>query len=228
MGILGKLFGKKDINPNGKKLNWFTSADGLESLKIYTSTQSYMLEERLKEEYEKKSSNCSFGTFLNVYHKDAQVPSLYFKALVQTIKVQPLEYVGPNEMLIFDLKTMAQPYEIGADGNPIAHNTILPLEQIVSVEKNPVLNFVKNFKVFYLINDSVGTFDDKYNLYSLVLTFLPTIADRFEIEKNQWLFDKNTYIDDFGLVRKEKDFLLKCKELSNFPHIFDSLISKLE
>lgn len=228
MGILGKLLGKKDFNPTGKKANWFTSADGLESLRIYTSMQSYMLEDKLAEEYEKKSIDCSFRTFLKVYHNDAQVPSLYFAALVQVIKVQPLEYVGPNDMLVFALKTMARPYELNEAGETIARNPILPLEDIVSFEKNPVLNFVKNFKIFYLINDYTGSFDDKYNLYTLVLTFLPAIADKFVIEKNQWIFDKSTYINEHGFVRKEKDFLTKCKELSAFPQFFDDLISKLD
>lgn len=217
-----------DNNPKGKVLSWFASEEGLETLKLYTTPQNYMLEDTYKNEHQRKYSDYDFDLFMRIVHKDAKVPSLYFKALVDSIEVQPLEFVGPSETLVLILKEMAKPYTINDDGEPELCKTILTPEEIVSVDKNPVLYFVKNFNVFKIEDDALGSAGDKYALYIETMKFLAILADVFKIEENQWLFDKNTYLNDFGTVRKKKGFLNKCKELSAFPQFFDDLISKLD
>ncbi len=217
-------------NPKGKPLEWFTSEAGLETFKIYTSPQNYMLEDTIKEEYKRKygNSDTSFEVFFHVYHPNEKIPSKYFEALIDNIKVQPLKYVGPCNVLVGLLKIMAKSFYINDDGEPEICEPVLSPEQIVSVEKNPVLYFVKNFNIFELKDDALGTFQDKFALYGKILSFLAINAAKIDIAGSQWLFDKNTYINDFGVVRKEKGFLKKCKEVSGFTEYFDEQISQLD
>lgn len=225
-----------DYNPKGKPLEWFSSEEGMESCKKHTTPQNFMLEVTYMKEFEKKNPNepkyddISFPIFLQVYHNaaDAMLPCFYFKALANAIKVQPLQIRGVFEWFIDFMKIMAQPFTINDDGEPEACQPLLTPEEIVSVEKNPLLNFVKNFDVFVIEDDELGSAADKYALYWSVMKFLAATVRETVIEENQWLFDKGTYLNDFGTVRKRKGFLKQCKELSNFPEYFDVEISKLD
>ena len=46
-------------------------------------------------------------------------------------------------------------------------------------------------------------------------------ADKDIVSKNQWIFAKETYYNDMGLVRQKKAFLKKCAELSTIPQAFE-------
>ena len=218
-----------DYDPEGKPLEWFSSEAGLEAYKMYVTPQNYFLEDTCKEEYERKKDSCKYySVFLKVYHKGAKLPGMYFEALVNSINVQHLSLVGTSGMLVDCLKTMAKPFTINDDGEPEACPTDLTPEEIVSVEKNPLLYFVSNFNVFEMENDALGTLLDKYYLYSDAMIYLSTHAKDIVWEENQWLFDKSTYLNDFGTVRKEKSFLKKCKELSKFPEFFENALARLD
>lgn len=217
-----------DNKPQGKSLEWFTSEAGLAALKEYTTPQSYILESSFEEEYDRKDEDCGFRIFLQVFHKDAKVPSLYFTALAKSLNAPALTLVTPTDLLVKLLKIMACPYSVNDDGEKEPRTTDLPLEHIVSIDNNPVLNFVRNFNIFEIKDDGIGSAEDKYDLYFEVLLFLSTVVKDIEIDNMQWLFDKNTYLDDLGTIRNKKGFFKKCKEVSDFPDYFEDALSELD
>jgi len=217
-------------NPKDKNLEWFASEEGINSFKEYTTPQNYILEETIQKEKESKYNQYSLDVVMSVFHKTAKVPYLYFTSLVSNIKVQPLEYVGPIEMLVGVLSLQAKTYYLDDDGEPQPKETDLSPEEIVSVEKNPVLNFVSNFKCFDLKDDMKGSWDDKWKLYSTIIIFLgiESIKDKDVVSKNKWIFEDSSYFNDLGTVRKEKGFIKKAIELSPNKEYFEKRISELE
>lgn len=203
------------FNPDGKSLEWFSSEDGIKTFNEYISAQNYLLEETIKKEQETKYSEYSLDTVISVFHKDAKLPSIYFRKLVDEINAQVLEYVGPTNLLVGYLSQQAQPFYIDDDGEPQPIVPKLTPEEIVSVEKNPMLNYAKNFNCFELADDAQGSFDDKWHLWSNVLMWLCLYSHNKDIiSKNQWIFSKDVYLNELGTARKLKGFFKKCIELA--------------
>ena len=204
------------FNPDGKSLEWFCSEDGIKTFNEYVTAQNYLLEETIKKEHETDYSNYSFDLFVSVVHKEAKLPSIYFKKLVDTIKVQALEYVGTTKLLVRVLSMQAQPFYIDDEGEPQVITPPFTPEEIVSVDKNPVLNFVYNFNCFECNDDSQGSWEDKYIMWSNILIWLGIYGDKDQvtISQNPWIFSKETYFNDLGVVRKPKGFYKKCIELA--------------
>lgn len=247
MGIFKSLFGSKvtpskpsepsvpviDHNPRSKKADWFSSKEGIESLKEHTTPKAYLLEERLNQEFKNKNfggRDVSFDIFLNVYHKDAVIPQVYFSNFVNTIEVQPLKYVGPSEMLTSVLSTLAKTYYLDDDGEPVEKKSALTPEDIVSFENNPVLKFVKSFNAFQIEDDDEGSWSDKFCLYSDVLIFLGlcSFTDKNVLNENAWLLEKATYFNSLGTVKKEKGFVKYCIEKCTYPDYWKNKLEKLE
>lgn len=228
-----KTAASPDYNPKEKNLEWFSSEEGLESFKRHMTVQNYLLEDVCVAEFEKKYEGkrydgYSFQIFMDVYHKGANLPCVYFEALAAALNVQPLNIIGLLEYFVLAMKIVGRPFAFNEDGDPELCSPILEAEQLLSVEKNPLLNFVKNFNVFTIRDDALGSVNDKYDVYINVIKFIGNNIQHISIEENQWLFDKNTYLNDFGTVRKLKGFLKKCKEVSGFPEYFEEEISKLQ
>ena len=223
------LFDRK--KPEGKTLEWFASDIGIQVLKKYTTLNSYLLEESYEREYKRynqiKKLPYNFITFLRLGHKGAVVPSLYFQALADSIHVQPLTLIGPNEALVGMLKEMAQPSELDKD-DTLSRDMCLPLEQIVSVDKNPLLYFVKNFNVFNIQDDYMGSATDKLKMYLEIMSMLAIHSTSVSIAQSQWLFDKSTYLSDAGILKTEREFLGTCKELSGFTRYFELSLANLD
>ena len=138
------------FNPDGKSLEWFSSEDGIKTFNEYITTQNYFLEETIKKEKEEKYDEYDLEVVVSVVHKEAKIPYIFFKKLVTSIDVQPLEYVGPINMVVEVLSTQAKPFYIDDDGEPQSTLPSLTPEEVVSVDKNPVLNYVSNFKCFVI------------------------------------------------------------------------------
>lgn len=204
------------FNPDGKSLQWFSSEDGMKAFNEYITAQNYILEETIKKEHESKYSEYSFDVFVSVVHKDAKMPSVYFKKLADAIDVQALKYVGPSNLLANVLSVQAKPFYLDDDGEPQPITSNFTPEEIVSIEKNPALNFVNNFNCFELNNDAQGSWDDKYTLWSNILIWLGVYggSDKEIISKNPWIFSKEVYFNDLGTIRKPKAFYKKCIELT--------------
>ena len=204
------------FNPDKKSLEWFSSEDGLKTFDMYITAQNYILEKTIKEEHESQYSQYSFDVFVSVLHKDAKMPSVYFKKLADTIDVQALKYVGPTNLLTNVLSVQAKPFYVDDDGEPQAVVPDLTPEEIVSVDKNPALMFVKNFNCFELNNDAQGSWENKYELWSNILIWLGVYggSDKDIMSKNPWIFSKEAYFNDLGTVRKPKGFYKKCIELA--------------
>ena len=204
------------FNPDGKSLEWFSSEDGIKTFNEYITAQNYLLEETIKKEHEAKYSKYSFDTFVSVVHKDAKLPSVFFKNLANAIDVQALNFVGPTDMLVDVLAVQAKPFYIDDDGEPQPISINFTPEELVSVDKNPALIFVKNFDCFELSDDAQGSWNDKYELWSDILIWIGVFSgsDPEIVAANPWIFSKEVYFNDMGTIRKGKSFYKKCMELT--------------
>ena len=216
------------FNPNGKSLEWFSSEDGIKTYGEYVKAQNYILEESIKKEKETKYPDYDLDIVIKVMHKDAKLPHMFFKSLVNNIDVQALAYVGPTEFLIKVLSIQAKPFAIDEDGEPQAISPVYTPEEIVSVNKNPVLNFVTNFKCFELKDDEKGSWKDKYSLWADIIIWLATSTNKEIITNNPWIFSKETYFNDLGTVKKPKSFYKKCAELSTYKAYFEDKLNECE
>lgn len=204
------------FNPKDKSLEWFSSEDGIKTFNEYITVQNYMLEEKIEAERKEKWSEYSLASVVSVIYKEAKLPSVFFYYLADSLKVQALEFVGTTNLIAKALSILAQPFFVDDDGELQATTIDIAPEEILSVEKNPVLNFAKSFNCFELKDDAQGSWDDKYDLWSSIVIFLSTnYADRDIISKNPWIFSKEAYFNDLGTVRKRKGFYKKCAELAN-------------
>ena len=224
------------LNPEGKDLEWFSSEDGITSFKEHTTAQSYILEENIKKENEDEirtgrySTDLILSTAVSIRHPGAKIPYLYFKNLLKNFKVQPFKYVGPSSFAVTALEIQAKPFDVDDDGEPQMKQVLLSPEELVSVEKNPILNFIANFNCFEIENDIEGSWEDKYDLYTEVIQFLGIMSafDKDVLLKNQWVFNKQTYFNDLGTVRKLKGFVKKALELSPDKPYFENRLGRLE
>lgn len=215
-----------DNKPEGKSLEWFTSEAGLEAYRKYVTTRNYMREKTYKEEFGKQNKDYNFYMYLSIYHEGETLPSLYFDALVKALNVQQLSLVGTHEAFINIMNAMASPLIINEDGEPEASDDAMPPMLMLSVEKNPLLYFVKNFNVFEIKDDDLGSTHDKYVLYIEAMYFIGSHWSRTTIEENKWLFDKDTYLNDIGTVRKRLSFYKKCLEVSGDAEYFEKYIAQ--
>ncbi len=205
------------FDPDGKSLQWFGSEDGIKTYNEYITAQNYLLEETIKKEHESKYSKYDFNVFVSVIHNGAKIPSVYFEKLADAIDVQALKFVGPINLLVNVLSIQAQPFYIDDDGEYQSIEPAFAPEEIVSVDKNPALIYVKNFNCFELENDSQGSWDDKYMLWSDILIWLGAFSgsNKEIISENPWIFSKETYLNDLGTIRTPKEFYKKCIELAS-------------
>lgn len=119
-------------------------------------------------------------------------------------------------MLANVLSVQAKPFYIDDDGEPQPIEPAFTPEEIVSIDKNPTLIFVKNFNCFELNDDAQGSWDNKYELWSNILIWLGVFSssDKEIISKNPWIFSKEVCFNDLGTIRKTKGFYKKCIELT--------------
>lgn len=222
----------------GKPLDWFASEEGLEAYKIYMTPQNYILQERVLKRYKSIRTNSDYFLDMDFFERDylpmanagAKLPQRYFYALLKRIKAAPLKNPFVFDLILAALQLMAKPYVINDDGEPELCATVLTPEQIVSIDKNPLLYFVKNFNVFKMKDDDMGQGIDKFYAFNAVVQFIFQFVNEIEMEETKWLFDKDTYLNDFGMVRKIKGFIKKCKELTGndkYNEFFDLVLEKL-
>ena len=203
------------FNPDGKSFEWFGSEDGIKSFNEYITAKNYILEETIKKEKETKYPSYDLEAVISVFYSDAKLPFVYFKKFVNNIDVQALEFVGTTDLLAKILSTQAKPFYIDDDGEPQTVVPFLRPEEILSIEINPVLNFVKNFDCFEMKDDTQGSWEDKWALWSNMLIWLSAYSsDKDIISKNPWIFSKEVYFNELGSVRKLKGFFKKCIELT--------------
>lgn len=218
------------FNPVGKRLEWFCSEDGIKTFNEYITIQNYFLEETIKKEQKENYDEYSLDLVVDVVHKGAKIPYIFFKNLIKNIDAQPLEYVGPIDMVVEVLSIQAKPFYIDDDGEPQSSVPSLTPEEIVSVEKNPVLNYVSNFKCFELKDDVQGSWDDKWTLWSDILIWLGIYSsfDKEFLSNNSWVFSKEVYFNDLGTLRKPKGFYKKCIELATQKEFFEKKLEECE
>ena len=204
------------FNPDNKPLEWFSSEDGIKTFNEYVTAQNYILEETAKQEHESKHPDVDFDFFVSLFYKNAKLPSIYFKKFVDNIDVQALQFVGTTNLLVRVLSIQAKPFYVDDDGEPQSMVPDFTPGEIVSMEKNPALIFVKNFDCFELADDAQGSWDDKWDLWSCILTWIGVFGGSYEefVSKNQWMFSKEVYLNELGTVRKLKGFCKKCIELA--------------
>lgn len=211
-----KLEEANRLNPKDKPLEWFTSEDGLEAFSQYFTIQNYFLEEKIQKEQENDHPDTSLEIYAIVYHPNAKVPCVYLSYFIESISAQMLKYVKPTEYLSSMLRILAKPYWVDEDGEPHpAADAALSPEYLLSVEKNPLLNYIVNFKNFQFGSDEQGSATDKWLILSVMMTWLARSARDPEIlAKNPWVFSDGVYFNEVGTVRKEKSFYKQCIDLA--------------
>lgn len=203
------------LDPKEKPLEWFSSEDGLQAFGQYFTISNYLLEEKIKKELEDSNRNTTLEIYAMVYHPEAKLPCIYLSYFIQSIGAQMLRYVAPADYLNCLLSIQARPYFINEDGEPEVISPMLSPEVLLSVEKNPLLNYIVNFKNFLFGADERGTAKDKWKILSNMMTWLSSMAKDSEIlAKNPWVFSDEVYFNDVGTVRKEKSFFKQCIDLA--------------
>lgn len=203
------------LDPKEKPLEWFSSEDGLQAFGQYFTISNYLLEEKIKKELEDSNRNTALEIYAMVYHPEAKLPCIYLSYFIQSIGAQMLRYVAPADYLNCLLSIQARPYFINEDGEPEVISPMLSPEVLLSVEKNPLLNYIVNFKNFLFGADERGTAKDKWKILSNMMTWLSSMAKDSEIlAKNPWVFSDEVYFNDVGTVRKEKSFFKQCIDLA--------------
>lgn len=203
------------LDPKEKPLEWFSSEDGLQAFGQYFTISNYLLEEEIKEEQKANKPDTALEIYAMVYHPEAKLPCIYLSYFIESIDAQMLRYVAPADYLNSMLSIQARPYCINEDGEPEVINPMLPPEVLLSVEKNPLLNYIVNFKNFLFGADEHGTAKDKWMILSTMMTWLSCMAKDSEIlAKNPWVFSDEVYFNDVGTVRKEKSFYKQCIDLA--------------
>ena len=217
------------FNPKDKNMEWFSSENGLKTFSEYMTVKNYILDETVKNEHATRYSEHDFDIWVNVFHPEAKIPTIFFNQFVKNINIDTI-YVAPSEMLVDVLKMQAKPFILDDEGEPHIVEPMLSAPEIVSDVKNPVLNFVSNFKCFKLTNDDEGTYKEKFNLWCDILIWISVYFRREEdfIANNQWIFSKDTYFNDLGIVRKPKAFYKKCIELASQKDYFEKLLNEAE
>ena len=203
------------FNPDEKSFEWFGSEDGLKTYGDYITVQNYLLEEKAKKKHEEEYSKYDYEVFVSVFYKEAKLPSVYFRNLVNSIDVQALKFVGPTNFLTNVLGIQAKPFYIDDDGEPQPSVREITPAELVSIEENPVLKFVKKFDCFELSDDDQGSWGDKYDLWMSIVIWLALYdGDKNIISDHPWIFSKELYFNELGTVRKSKSFYKKCMELT--------------
>lgn len=221
-------------SPIGKSLDWFQSKKGLEVYKVYTAPRNFILQSRYVQEFKKmfagEKTNVDFDRhFLPVTYPDAKLPRTYYKALLESLGAEAVKNDVVRAFLLDTLLSISIPYTLDEDGEPVPRDTALIPEQFVSAEKNPLLYFVKNFNVFKFEHDDLGHLAEKFIIYRAAIScILPFVVSNNKVDI-QWLLDKDTYINEFGVLRKLKGFIKKCKELTDnaeYHQYLDELLKK--
>ena len=198
-------------------MNWVKSDQGLKSYEKYINFNAYVYETKCQaiQKTRRDSFRAAYGVDYTLdFVAENPIPYIYFKALVDAVRSeympQALYVADVREWLISLLETIAKPFRINEDGEPeVCAPMFDPPADLVSVDKNPLLKFVSKFDCFDLESSETGTMEEKFKIYQTIIIYL---CGRYT-EDNMWIFDKNTYFNDFGVIKKEKAFLKKCKEL---------------
>lgn len=193
----------------------------IEGLKKVANYRGFQFEEKFDKEFENDQyKELGYRRILethdNVYHT-GKTPRYYFEEFIETLEyVDHLRYVGPSELLRIDLEALIRDFETNDDGEIEKKEPCLSVEDCLDASKNPVLNFAVNFNCFKLPDDENGTFKDKFNLYEaaehFVLLSIMALEKNTVTEDNPWLFEKDTYLNDFGMPRSVKNFYIKAIE----------------
>ena len=203
------------LDPREKPLEWFSSEDGIQAFGQYFTISNYLLEEKIKKDLKDKNADTALEIYAMVYHPEAKLPCIYLSYFIKSIGAQMLRYVAPADYLNCLLSIQARPYFINEDGEPEVISPMLSPEVLLSVEKNPLLNYIVNFKNFLFGADERGTAKDKWKILSNMMTWLSSMAKDSEIlAKNPWVFSDEVYFNDVGTVRKEKSFFKQCIDLA--------------
>ena len=216
-----------------KKYEWFLSSVGLEVYDEYIQQKNFDNDKIYKKEAEEKNVEY-YSVYVNVYRKGFKSPNLFLRQLVSSLgEVEgcspALKYVGPIDILTGALEAMLEPYFTDDNGDLIPRNIPLTKEQVVDYNKNPLLKFAKEFKVIDFEDDGLD-FKAACDLWFEAVWFIWSeivVESRVDVlENNPWLFEKDTYLNAAGGLRKEKGFFTTGKEKSTNPKYFEDELAK--
>ena len=233
---------------------WFFTEDGKKEFEEYTSPQAYAKQNKL----EKEEDNL-FSLYHTCIHSGAligdgsefkvqlerlpKIPLEFFDMLLNSIfyigkedeEDESLEFISfSQEKWYFDvitsnLVTLAKRFDIDENGEPIERKLPLEYFQLISVDENPILNFVKNFKGY---DSSVDDPDNLLPLHFLeVITFISACVYKGYtnvLNTEPWLFDKSSYLTSMGTPKTKVGFLNNAIEKASTDEYKEYFKSSLE
>lgn len=150
-----------------------------------------------------------------------KMPFYYFGCLAEAI-VRKNNEINETEMAIIidGLEKISKPFWVDEQGKRVSIE-LFTKEFILSVNKNPILNYSLNIKCLDLGNKLTGEDEEKVKLFAIILDYLYIYMLNNNSKQNEinldflkFIFDNDTYFDEFGIVKKEKIFLNDCFNLT--------------
>ena len=222
----------KARDPEEKPYEWFLSDVGHEVYKEFMVQENFDKDKEY--EKEQKEKDCEyFSVYVHVYRKGHKSPRIFFESLVTALGKTPgcsdaLEYTFPIDTTASKLGLLAEPYLKDDNGDLMERPQHFTPEQLVDYNVNPLLKFVHDFNA-YGFED--GDWKAKIGLWNEAAWFIlyQIIEDKLDVlEKNPWLFEKETYLNATGGMRTKKGFFNTGIEKSNNPDYFKEHLAELE
>lgn len=219
-----------------KPYHWFQSEIGIQTYNEYMVAANFYADEKYRKEFEEGDHDgISYAIFVSIWHKEHKSPFVYLRSLIIAAKKTPnykndaLAYIGPVDLLTNCLVNLAEPYFFDDNGDPVSKETLPSPEKLMSVDDNPLLKFALTFEAFSF--ESAADWSLAYSLWSAALLFINHEVyvknDWQVLEKNPWLFEKETYVNALGIMRTEKGFLTTGADKSNDKEYFEGQLSRL-
>lgn len=209
----------------------------IDNLGVVCTYKYIMAEEKLRKKYEASEyTSLGFKRYAQIMASSEcgvtadNLPGLLLEEFLGMFEAKgdALDYVGPNELLVEELKVLLRNFVTDDNGEIQQCEPALSAKELLPIENNPLLNFAFNFDCFEFGDESDGPFKDKYDLYAEAMKFIVycIILKKSDIiERNQWLFDRDTYLNDFDMIRKKSSFFQQIRKSCNdeFKAIIDDI-----
>lgn len=225
---------KSPLDPEEKPYSWFLSQDGQKAYQQTMTIQNFKLDEVYEKEQKEKDIEY-FEVLVHVYHKGFQSPRIYLRSLVSALgEVQgcsdALQYTFPIDATAGVLGIIAKPFYSDDNGDPVACDPTLNSRDMCDADKNPILKFVRDFHVYNFANDDME-WKEMVGLWHEALFFVldQVIDEKMDVlEKNPWLFEKDSYFNTVGGLRTVKSFLANAADVSSDPEYFKKELAKVD
>lgn len=236
-----------DYSPEGKDYDWFRFSIGQKVFEEYTTPKGYFCwEERDAEKSLPGSDLYEEDEFMDIYSlvktfkagrsEWPKIPFVYLTFFIKSLSIRALEkdeFV--RSCFLRYMIDLSKRYVLNEDEEPVVNIPPLSLEEVVTIEKNPALNFYYSFDnelfdlIYSLENSNEGR-DLIFESFQFIAQSLwNSKANKNNIlEKNKWVFEKSTYINDSELIRSKKSYLKLAIQNASDNSYFKEVLSDID